>query len=436
MLRIIDWSEASEDDRSRALSRPLTRNPDHLRDSVSRIIDAVRRDGDKAIRELSARFDGHAPASLAVGADELAEAAGSLDAEEIAAIDLAIANVRRFHEAQVPSSVRVETMPGVVCERISHPLGAVGLYVPAGTAPLPSAAVMLGVPAVIAGCPRIVLCTPPRADGKADPAVLIAAARAGVTDVFKAGGAQAIAGMAFGTSSIPRVDKIFGPGSAWVTEAKTQVAALSDGAAIDMPAGPSEVLVIADASASAEFVAADLLSQAEHGADSQVVLITDSARQAEQVIACVRSQLDALDRADIAADALGSSVAIVVGSISEAIDLSNDYAPEHLILQVRDARKQVARIRNAGSVFLGPWSPESAGDYCSGTNHVLPTYGHARAYSGLSVDQFMRQMTVQELSRDGLRSIAGAIVTLAKLEGLDAHARAVTLRLADQDAGR
>jgi histidinol dehydrogenase len=295
---------------------------------------------------------------------------------------------------------------------------------------------MLGVPAVIAGCPRIVLCTPPRADGKADPAVLVAAARAGVTDVFKVGGAQAIAGMAFGTSSVPKVDKIFGPGSAWVTEAKTQVAALSDGAAIDMPAGPSEVLVIADDGASAEFVAADLLSQAEHGTDSQVVLITDSARLADRVADCIRSQLDALGRADIAAQALGNSVAIVVRNVDEAIDISNDYAPEHLILQVRDARQYVAAIRNAGSVFVGPWSPESAGDYCSGTNHVLPTYGHARAYSGLSVDQFMRQMTIQELSRDGLQSIGGAIVTLANLEGLDAHARAVTLRLADQDISR
>lgn len=436
MLRILDWSDASDADKTSALVRPVTRNPDNLRDSVSVIIDAVRRDGDEAIRELSARFDGHAPVSLAVGVDELAEAADTLGTEEIAAIDLAIGNVRRFHEAQIPSPVRVETMPGVVCERVSHPLGAVGLYVPAGTAPLPSAAVMLCVPAVIAGCPRIVLCTPPRADGKADPAVLVAAARAGVTDVFKAGGAQAIAGMAFGTSSIPKVDKIFGPGSAWVTEAKSQVAALSNGAAIDMPAGPSEVLVIADGSASAEYVAADLLSQAEHGADSQAVLITDSARLAGRVVDCVRSQLDALNRADIAADALGNSVAIVVNSIAEAIELSNDYAPEHLILQVREAREHVAGIRNAGSVFVGPWSPESAGDYCSGTNHVLPTYGHARAYSGLSVDQFMRQMSVQELSRDGLRSIADAIVTLANLEGLDAHARAVTLRLADQDTGR
>jgi histidinol dehydrogenase len=337
--------------------------------------------------------------------------------------------VRRFHEAQTPVPVRVETMSGVACERVSHPLDAVGLYVPAGTAPLPSAAIMLAVPASIAGCPVRVMCTPPRPDGSADPAVLIAASLAGVRDIFKVGGAQAVAALAYGTESIPRVGKIFGPGNAWVTCAKSLVSADPAGAAIDMPAGPSEVLVIADDQASAEFVASDLLSQAEHGIDSQVVLVSTSARLAAQVADEVDDQLALLSRADIARQALENSPIIVVDNIDTAIAISNDYAPEHLIIQVDNARSLLPAVRNAGSVFLGPWTPESVGDYCSGTNHVLPTYGFARNFSGLGVDQFMRQMTVQELSREGLESLGSAVVRLASLEGLDGHAAAVTRRL-------
>jgi len=429
MLRTIAWRTASSAERASVLRRPVTRISAELKNSVREILEAVRLGGDDVIRELSARYDGKAPESLPVSAEEFADAATKLDSDQLAAIDLAIDNVRRFHAQQQPATIKVETMPGVVCERISHPVQSVGLYVPAGTAPLPSAAIMLAVPAVLAGCPQIVLCTPPNSEGKADPAVLVAASKAGVADVYKVGGAQAIAGMAFGTDSIPKVNKIFGPGSAWVTEAKSQVAAMSDGAAIDMPAGPSEVLVIADSTASPAFVAADLLSQAEHGTDSQVILITDSADLAREVNEQVRIQIEALSRRDIASKAVSNSVAIIVDSIADAIQLSNEYAPEHLILQVGEARQLLPTIRNAGSVFLGAWSPESAGDYCSGTNHVLPTYGHARAYSGLSVDQFMRQMTVQELSRQGLEAIGNAIVTLANLEGLDAHARAVEIRL-------
>lgn len=436
MLRTIEWRSASDAEKASALRRPVTRISAELKESVRGILEAVRLGGDDAIRELSDRYDGKAPESLRVSAEEFAEAATRLDGDQVAAIDLAIENVRRFHVQQRSTAIKVETMPGVVCERISHPVESVGLYVPAGTAPLPSAAIMLAVPAVIAGCPRIVLCTPPNSEGKADPAVLIAASKAGVSDIFKVGGAQAIGGMAFGTDSIPKVDKIFGPGSAWVTEAKSQVAAMSDGAAIDMPAGPSEVLVIADSAASPAFVAADLLSQAEHGADSQVILITDSAGLARDVSEQVGIQIEALSRREIASEAIGNSIAIIVESLADAIALSNEYAPEHLILQVGGARNLLPQIRNAGSVFLGAWSPESAGDYCSGTNHVLPTYGHARAYSGLSVDQFTRQMTVQELSRQGLEVMGDAIVTLANLEGLDAHARAVEIRLGGREASQ
>jgi histidinol dehydrogenase len=312
---------------------------------------------------------------------------------------------------------------------MSHAIDAVGLYVPAGTAPLPSAAIMLAVPAAIAGCPTRILCTPPRPDGTADPAVVVAATRAGIGDIFKIGGAQAIAAMAYGTESVPRVRKIFGPGNAWVTCAKTVVSADPDGAAIDMPAGPSEVLVIADANASAEFVAADLLSQAEHGADSQVMLLTTSASFAGEVRAEVERQLRLLSRAAIAEQSLINSRIIVVDDVNSAIEVSNRYAPEHLILQFSNARDALPAIRNAGSVFVGPWTPESVGDYCSGTNHVLPTYGYASSYSGLGVDQFMRQMTVQELSRDGLQGLGPTVTTLAGLEGLDAHAAAVTRRL-------
>jgi histidinol dehydrogenase len=291
---------------------------------------------------------------------------------------------------------------------------------------------MLAVPAQIAGCPTRILCTPPRPDGTADPAVLVAATRAGVREIYKVGGAQAIAAMAYGTESVPRVRKIFGPGNAWVRCAKTLVSTDTDGAAIDMPAGPSEVMVIADAEASPEFVASDLLSQAEHGVDSQVVLLTTSDELAAQVVAELDEQLAELSRREIAAGALAHSRIVVVDDLDTAIEIGNSYAPEHLILQVVEARRLVARVSNAGSVFVGPWTPESAGDYCSGTNHVLPTYGYARAWSGLGVEQFVRQMTVQELSREGLENLGDAIVSLAGLEGLDAHAAAVTRRLRAQ----
>lgn len=428
-LTVHEWSTLDDGARRRLLQRPSLRPDDRLQEEVRRIVRRVREGGDAALRELSREFDGAEIDALRIDEAEIDEAERALSADALAAIRRAIANVRRFHEAQPPTDYAVETMPGVRCERIAHPIDAVGLYVPAGSAPLPSAAIMLAVPAAIAGCPRRVLCTPPRRDGRADPGVLVAARASGVRELYKVGGAQAIAAMAYGTGSIPAVDKIFGPGSARVTAAKTLVAAEPAGPAIDMPAGPSEVLVIADASANPAFVAADLLAQAEHGSDSQVLLVATDRRLADDVVDEIGRQLPALSRRDMATAALASCRLMVAKDVAEAIDISNRYAPEHLILQIPEARAILPEIRNAGSIFLGPWSPESVGDYCSGTNHVLPTHGRARAYSGLSVDQFMRHMTIQELTREGLLALAPSVFALAALEGLDAHAAAVRCRL-------
>jgi histidinol dehydrogenase len=428
-LQIYNWNELDAETRAGILVRPAVRGDASVRDQVEKIIASVRETGDAAVRRFTREFDKVDFDELRVSEQEIAAALEDLDTQAIAAIDLAIANVRRFHVEQVPKAISIETMPGVRCERISHPIDAVGLYVPAGTAPLPSAAIMLAVPAAIAACPVRILCTPPRPDGRADSAVVVAASRAGITDIFKVGGAQAIAAMAYGTDTVPKVAKIFGPGNAWVTSAKTLVSMDPKGAAIDMPAGPSEVLVIADAGASAEYVASDLLAQAEHGVDSQVVLLTTSPELARDVQIEIGTQLATMSRAAIARQALSHSRTIVVDSIPVAVDISNGYAPEHLILQLENARDILPSIRNAGSVFLGQWTPESVGDYCSGTNHVLPTYGFANTYSGLGVDQFLRFMTIQELSREGLEALGDAVIQLAGLEGLDAHAAAVKRRL-------
>ncbi|MCH7637214.1 MAG: histidinol dehydrogenase, partial [Proteobacteria bacterium] len=366
---------------------------------------------------------------FAVTATEIKEAEQQLSSASIAAIDRAIGNVTRFHDAQKPASIDIETMPGIRCQRVSQPIDSVGLYVPAGSAPLPSAAIMLTVPAAVAGCPERVLCTPPRPDGSADPGILVAARRGGVECIYKIGGAQAIAALAYGTESVPKVNKVFGPGNAWVTAAKTIVAGDPQGAAIDLPAGPTEVLVIADASANSDFVASDLLAQAEHGEDSQVVFVSTDRDLIERVHRRLAEQARRLSRRDIVRKSLQHSRSIWVENIETAIEISNEYAPEHLLLQVDNPRGALTRVRNAGSVFLGPWSPESVGDYCSGTNHVLPTYGLARAYSGLGVEQFLRQMTIQELTHEGLASVASTVIELATLEGLDAHAQAISERM-------
>ncbi|MCC5860600.1 MAG: histidinol dehydrogenase [Gammaproteobacteria bacterium] len=429
-MKITHWNRLSERERDALLERPANRISGELRRQVDEIIAQVRQDGDAALREFTARFDRVELDGLRVGAAELEAAESQLPNDALAAIDRAIDNVRTFHAAQRPAEIDLETSPGVRCQRVNRPLAAVGLYVPAGSAPLPSTAIMLAVPAALAGCPTRVICTPPNRDGRADPAVLAVARRCGVEQVFKVGGAQAVAAMAFGTATIPKVDKIFGPGNAWVTAAKTAVAEDPRGAALDMPAGPSEVLVIADDTADPVFVASDLLSQAEHGPDSQVILLTTRESIAERVADEVARQLERLGRRETAGKALANSALIVVGSVAEAIEVSNRYAPEHLIVQVDQPRRWLDAISHAGSVFLGPWTPESIGDYCSGTNHVLPTYGFARSYSGLSLTAFLRQMTVQELTPAGLADLGPVGRRLAELEGLDAHGEAISLRLA------
>ena len=394
------------------------------------IIQSVRRDGDAALRALARQFDGIELGALQVTDAEFAQAQAQVSAAAVAAMRTAIENVRSFHRAQLPAALSLETQPGVRCERIWRPLRSVGLYVPAGSAPLPSTAIMLAAPALIAGCAQRVLCTPARADGGADAGVLAAARLCGIDTVYKVGGAQAIAAMAYGTQTIPKVAKIFGPGNRWVTAAKQLVAADADGAAIDLPAGPSEVCVIADESADADHVAADLLAQAEHDRQAQAILVTDCAALAQRVRASVAARAPLLARQAILAESIERIRLIVVGDLGAAVEVAEQYAPEHLLLQIRNPRAVLERIGSAGSVFIGPWSPEPLGDYCSGTNHVLPTYGHARACSGLSVTDFMRSMTVQELSADGLRALGPVAVTLARLEGLDAHAAAVEARLA------
>jgi len=425
------WSELSVDERAALLRRPALVDDAAIKEQAAQIIAEVRGDGDTALFRFAALFEGRHLQSLRVTEQEFGAAESLVSPEAKTAIETAIENVRRFHAAQTPAEIDLFVCPGVRCERRNQPLDAVGLYVPAGSAPLPSAAIMLAVPAAIAACPVRILCTPADENGRVNAATLVAAQRSGITYIFKIGGAQAIAAMAYGTETVPRVGKVFGPGNAWVTAAKTLVASDPAGAAIDMPAGPSEVLVIADDSANLAFVAADLLSQAEHGEDSQVMLVTTSQRVADRVIRAAQEQLARLPRQSIARAALRQSHVILADTISTAVEISNCYAPEHLILQINDPRAMLDRVRNAGSVFLGSWSPESVGDYCSGTNHVLPTYGSARSYSGLGVEQFMRQMTVQELTESGLRLLAPTVIELARLEGLDAHAQAVRLRLDD-----
>jgi histidinol dehydrogenase len=428
-MRILDWTSLSAAERHSALQRPAQRDATGVAAVARDIIDNVRQNGDAALLELTERFDGARLHELQVSEAEFATADRALNATQHDAIDTAIATVRAFHAAQGSPPLRVETAPGVLCERMTVPVHAVGLYVPAGSAPLPSTAIMLSVPAALAGCPVRVLCTPPTRSGAADPAVLVAARKAGVTRVFKVGGAQAIAAMAYGTASIPKCDKLFGPGNAWVTAAKLLVANDPDGAAADLPAGVSEVLVIADDSARADFVAADLLAQAEHSPEAQALLVTHSNALAHQVAEQVQLQMQSLSRGDILRESVANLRLIVVDSLNKAFDVSNHYAPEHLILEIRDARGWLNRVSAAGAVFLGNWSPESMGDYCSGPNHTLPTYGYAKAYSGLGLEDFQKRITVQELSPDGLKGLGPTAQILAGLEGLDAHAAAVTIRL-------
>ena len=428
-MKPLTWKSLSARQRLAALQRPAQASREQLSATVAEIIATVRREGDDALRIYTAKFDGADLRSLRVSAAEFSAAEKALSSADKSALKTAYRNLRRFHLAQRPAPIRVETMPGIVCEKLIRPIGRIGLYVPGGSAPLFSTALMLGVPSQIAGSPLRILCTPAGRDGKLSPWILFAAQLCGISEIFKVGGAQAIAAMAFGTASIPKCDKLFGPGNSYVTEAKLQVSREAAGAAIDLPAGPSEVMVIADNSAEPAFIAADLLSQAEHGPDSQVVLVTFSAQLAARVQAEVEKQLAALPRGAIATKALANSRVILAASPDEAVEIANRYAPEHLILQLADPRALLPRITTSGSVFLGTWTPESLGDYASGTNHVLPTYGWARACSGLGLNDFLRTMTVQTASPGGLKKLGPVVERLALAENLTAHQRAVRVRL-------
>ncbi|MFA0014639.1 histidinol dehydrogenase [Vibrio lentus] len=424
-MRTVVWQSLSESQQDSVLERPAIAEGANITATVSGVIAKVRNEGDAALKELTEKFDGVTPESIRVRSEEIEEACARLTPEMKQALEQAYRNIAKFHEAQKPQPIKVETQPGVVCEQVTRAINTVGLYIPGGSAPLPSTVLMLGVPAQIAGCRKVVLCSPPPIADE----ILYVAKLCKIDEVYNVGGGQAVAAMAYGTESVAKVDKIFGPGNAYVTEAKRQVSNDFRGAAIDMPAGPSEVLVIADETADADFIAADLLSQAEHSPDSQVVLVTPSPIVADQVTEAVQKQLKELSRATIAQQALASSLIIIAESITQAIAISNFYGPEHLIVQTKNPRELLPLLDNAGSIFLGDWSPESAGDYASGTNHVLPTYGYTKTYSSLGLADFSKRMTVQELTADGLKGLAPTVVTMAEAEGLDAHKRAVTIRV-------
>ncbi|NAW78837.1 histidinol dehydrogenase [Vibrio sp. V33_P6A3T137] len=424
-MRTVVWPSLSETQQESVLERPAISAGANITATVQELISQVRREGDKALLALTEKFDRVKPDTLRVSQAEIDAASERLSGEMKQALQQAYSNIAKFHKAQKSQPLRVETMPGVVCEQVTRAINKVGLYIPGGSAPLPSTVLMLGVPAQIAGCRKVVLCSPPPIADE----ILYVAKLCNIDEVYNVGGAQAIAAMAYGTETVAKVDKIFGPGNAYVTEAKRQVSHDFQGAAMDMPAGPSEVLVIADETADAEFIAADLLSQAEHGPDSQVVLVTPSPMIADRVTDAVQRQLKTLTRADIAQQALASSLIIIADSLTQAVAISNYYGPEHLIVQTKNPRELVPLLDNAGSIFLGNWSPESVGDYASGTNHVLPTYGHTRTYSSLGLADFTKRMTVQELTADGLKALAPTVVAMANAEGLDAHRRAVTIRI-------
>lgn len=425
-MEIVYWQQCDKQQKAQLLTRPAIRAAHDIKAAVTTILEQVKNGGDCALKKLSAQFDKVDIEQLQITPQQIEQAAARVAPELKQAMTLAANNIRVFHQAQVSTPITVETMPGVHCQQITRPINSVGLYIPGGSAPLFSTVLMLAIPATLAGCQKIILSSPPPIADE----ILYAAKLCGVQEIYQIGGAQAIAAMAFGSDSIARVDKIFGPGNAYVTEAKRQVSQSNDGAAIDMPAGPSEVLVIADSGANPAFIAADLLSQAEHGPDSQVVLVTPDAHLAQQVAQEIQQQLGHLSRQDIARQALAASRLIVAQDLLECITISNQYGPEHLIMQVRQAEQYVGQITNAGSVFLGDWSPESVGDYASGTNHVLPTYGYTKTYSSLGLADFQKRMTVQQLTPKGLLALGQAVEVMAQAEQLTAHKLAVSLRLA------
>jgi len=426
---LITWANLSETERSLALARPAIAESGLLSQQVENILANVRENGDKALFDLTEKFDGVQLESLQVSPAQVAAAKSRLTVKRLKAIETAYGQIKRFHQAQITEDIRVETTPGVVCTLKTEAIASVGLYIPAGSAPLPSTVLMLGVPAQLAKCPRKVLVCPPNKSGQLADEILVAASLCEIDEIYSVGGAQACAALAFGTETIKAVNKIFGPGNKYVTEAKKQLSQQVNGFAIDMPAGPSEVLVIADANANADFIAADLLSQAEHGPDSQVILLCDNTNLINNVQKALVEQLAQLSRAEIAQKALQQSRLILTKNLAQAVEISNEYGPEHLIIQTDNAQQLLTGLRNAGSIFVGAYTPESAGDYASGTNHVLPTYGYSKVISSLSLADFSRRFTVQEITRQGLSSLAECICELTDAEGLDAHKRAVTIRL-------
>lgn len=427
-MKKYSFSNLSKETYAALLRRPVI-DYSMIFSHVQPIIDAVRTNGDAAVKKFTLQFDKVSLDSFTVNvrpADKIV-----LDITVKSAFEIAYRNINAFHAAQLPQPLTVETMPGVVCQRLPRPIERVGLYIPGGSAVLPSSVLMLGIPAQLAGCRQIILATPPNSGGKVPPEVEFAAALCGIEKIFLVGGAQAVAAMAFGTETIPKVDKILGPGNQYVTAAKMMLQNSDAMISIDMPAGPSEVLVVADETAVPSYVAADLLSQAEHGPDSQVVLVTLPGFKRIEFEAALADQLSTLPRSEIAQKALMNSYLLECGHLDEAINFINDYAPEHLILAIADSEAMVSKVMNAGSVFLGNWTPESVGDYASGTNHTLPTYGYSKMYSGVSIDSFIRQMTVQQLTPAGLSLLGPSVEIMARSESLEAHARAVTLRLKD-----
>lgn len=428
-MRRFVWTDLAVSDRDEALARPQAISDEALIQGVRNILADVRENGDEAVLRLTEKFDGNRPPALEVPIDELEAAWNALSATDKSVIERARRNIKRFHKAQRPRSIEVETEPGVVCMREPRAIETAGLYVPGGTAPLVSTLLMLAVPAKVAGVRNRIVITPLGKDGRVNSTILAAAYRCKVSQVFIGGGAQAIGALAYGTDSIPKCDKIFGPGNAWVAAAKSLVAQEAGGPAIDMPAGPSEAMVLADDNANPDFVASDLLSQAEHDTVAQVVCVASSIDVAEKIKSKIAEQLETLPRADIARESLKHGRMIIAADRTDIVDIVNRYAPEHLIVQLQNPETYVGAIRNAGSIFLGPWTPESVGDYASGTNHTLPTYGAARAYSGVTLESFIKFISIQKLTKNGLKRLGPVVERLAEMEGLDAHKRAVTMRL-------
>lgn len=431
-MKFLNYKKNSLEEISKKLSRPIIKNDQVMELKIKDMIKNIKNKGDTALKNYTKKFDKVSIDNFLVNSEELKDSLNKVDKNKMNLIKKAAKNIELFHKAQInqnKNNILVKIHKGIVCKKEKRPIEKVGLYIPGGNAPLVSTVLMLIIPAYLAKCKEIILCSPPQKDGKIDPYILASANLYNINKIYKIGGAQAIIAMAYGTKSIPKVDKIFGPGNSRVTKAKSLISNDPLGASIDMPAGPSEVLVIADKSANISYIAADLLSQAEHGFDSQVVLISPDEEILNKTKKEVLKQLKNLKRKDFAASSLKNSFFILTKNIEEAIILSNIYAPEHLILNFPGANKYTKKIINAGSVFIGKWTPESVGDYASGTNHVLPTYGFARSYSGLSVDSFQKSITFQELTKEGLQNIAPIVETIADIEGLDAHKNAITVRL-------